>query len=181
MFAEKHYNIEIPIIQRDYAQGRQSATEVRNVFLDALYSYLIEGIPFRDLDFIYGDIDGNDNFVPLDGQQRLTTLFLLHWYLATKEDKKDDFAGVLSNDGFSRFTYKTRQSAADFCNAILKYSVPLDELLPDDDEKENALSKTITDSSWYFLPWDNDSTIQSMLCMLDAIHMKFKDKNGFYD
>jgi len=181
LFAEKHYNIEIPIIQRDYAQGRQSATEVRNVFLDALYSYLIEGIPFRDLDFIYGDIDGNDNFVPLDGQQRLTTLFLLHWYLATKEDKKDDFAGVLSNDGFSRFTYKTRQSAADFCNAILKYSVPLDELLPDDDEKENALSKTITDSSWYFLPWDNDSTIQSMLCMLDAIHMKFKDTNGFYD
>ncbi len=181
LFAEKHYNIEIPIIQRDYAQGRQSASEVRNVFLDALYSYLAEGIPFRDLDFIYGDIDANNNFVPLDGQQRLTTLFLLHWYLATKEGKKNDFVGVLVKDGFSRFTYKTRQSAADFCNAILKYSVTLEELLPADEEKENTLSKTIADSSWYFLPWDNDPTIQSMLCMLDAIHMKFKDTNGFYD
>lgn len=181
LFAEKHYKIEIPIIQRDYAQGRKSASEVRNVFLEALYSYLAEGTPFRDLDFIYGDIDSDNNFIPLDGQQRLTTLFLLHWYLATKEGKKDELSEVLTNGGFSRFTYKTRQSAADFCNALLKYTVSFDLLLPADDEKENTLSKTITDSSWYFLPWDNDPTVQSMLCMLDSIHMKFKDTNGFYD
>lgn len=180
LFAEKQYNIEIPIIQRDFAQGRQSATEVRNVFLDALYSYLHEGIPFRDLDFIYGDIDANNNFIPLDGQQRLTTLFLLHWYLAIKEDTIDEFRKVLAGNGFSRFTYKTRQSAADFCNALLKHDIQLDNLLPPDKDIENALSKSIKDSFWYFLPWDNDPTVQSMLCMLDALHTKFKNTNGFY-
>ena len=36
------------------------------------------------LDFVYGDIDANGVMTPLDGQQRLTTLFLLHWYAARK-------------------------------------------------------------------------------------------------
>jgi hypothetical protein len=181
LFADKQYNIEIPIIQRDYAQGRQSATEVRNGFLDALYTYLKEGIPFRDLDFIYGDIDGDNNFIPLDGQQRLTTLFLLHWYLAIKENRIDELKQVLTKDTFSRFTYKTRQSATDFCNALFRYSISFDKLLSADEGKENALSKTLRDSSWYFLSWDYDPTIQSMLCMMDAIHYRFKEGDGFYN
>jgi hypothetical protein len=181
LFAEKQYNIEIPIIQRDYAQGRKSAVDVRNVFLDALYIYLSEDVPFRDLDFIYGDIDVSMNFIPLDGQQRLTTLFLLHWYLAVKEGKFDEFKLVLAKDGFSKFTYKTRQSAADFCDALLKHTIDLNSLFPQNDDNENTLSQLIQDSSWYFLPWNNDPTVQSMLCMLDAIHIKFKNTNGFYD
>ncbi|QNA44294.1 DUF262 domain-containing protein [Lacibacter sediminis] len=180
LFVEKQYNIEIPIIQRDYAQGRQSAKEIRNDFLDALYTYLTEGVPFRDLDFIYGDIDGNNNFIPLDGQQRLTTLFLLHWYLAVKENRFDELKQALTKDTFSRFTYKTRQSATDFCNALFRNPFSLAKLLSPDDEKENALSKTIRDSYWYFLSWDYDPTIQSMLCMLDAIDKKFKNAEGFY-
>lgn len=181
LFAEKQYNIEIPIIQRDYAQGRKSASEVRSVFLDAIYNYLVEAKPFRDLDFIYGDIDNRNNFVPLDGQQRLTTLFLLHWFLAISDGKMDDFLKVMSHEGFSRFTYKTRQSAADFCNALLNNQIDLNNLLDTDDGEENALSKTIQDSPWYFLPWNNDPTVQSMLRMLDAIHEKFANTKGFYD
>lgn len=41
-----------------------------------------------NLDFIYGNLDG-DTFLPLDGQQRLTTLFLLHWYAYEKENTGD--------------------------------------------------------------------------------------------
>lgn len=78
-------SIVIPKIQRDYAQGRstQEAVRVRNKFLDALYK-AIEGTPII-LDFVYGNIDKNGVLTPLDGQQRLTTLFLLHWFAAKKE------------------------------------------------------------------------------------------------
>jgi uncharacterized protein with ParB-like and HNH nuclease domain len=73
--------IEIPIIQRDYAQGRNSreVNRIREGFLSALYNALTQDKPIK-LDFIYGDInEGTKVLTPLDGQQRLTTLFLLHW------------------------------------------------------------------------------------------------------
>src|ERR1700722_2463700 len=81
---EQHPRVEIPIIQRDYAQGRASAHEVRSLFLGALHQALLKSptdpsLPL-DLDFVYGNIEGEKPaFCPLDGQQRLTTLFLLHW------------------------------------------------------------------------------------------------------
>ncbi len=53
---------------------------VRNRFLDALKN-AITSTPIT-LDFVYGDIDAEGTLTPLDGQQRLTTLFLLHWYAA---------------------------------------------------------------------------------------------------
>lgn len=49
-------------------------------------SYLEEGMSHRDLDFVYGSskrIGDVTYFIPLDGQQRLTTLFLLHLVSST--------------------------------------------------------------------------------------------------
>ena len=72
--------VEIPIIQRDYAQGRESTVEVRKQFLRAIRDALSRQQPL-DLDFVYGSFEGTQSdqkFSLLDGQQRLTTLFLLH-------------------------------------------------------------------------------------------------------
>jgi len=62
--------IEIPIIQRDYAQGRDSGTvaRIRANFLDALHNALTTATPIS-LDFVYGDVV-NGTLRPLDGQQR---------------------------------------------------------------------------------------------------------------
>lgn len=71
------YRIVIPLIQRDYAQGRKDlrTTEVRKQLLIDINSVLINSeLPTLDLNFIYGK-SHNGNFIPLDGQQRLTTLF----------------------------------------------------------------------------------------------------------
>ena len=76
--------IEVPLIQRDFAQGREAQKDVRNDFLGALHAAL--ALPAGDkklpmnLDFVYGSMEIGDTprFLPLDGQQRLTTLFLLH-------------------------------------------------------------------------------------------------------
>jgi hypothetical protein len=183
LFERENMQVEIPIIQRDYAQGRQSETEVRNSFLQALYDYLEQGDPFRDLDFVYGSVKVNTNgatrFVPLDGQQRLTTLFLLHWYLAQISRKSESFRQVLTINGISRFTYETRSSSREFCNALVASDIDFSALLKVSGAE--SLAETIRDRAWFFLSWANDPTIQSMLIMLDAIHEKFVGRQDFYD
>ncbi|MCU8057077.1 DUF262 domain-containing protein [Shewanella sp. SM34] len=121
---EKVEIIEIPILQRDYAQGRSEAIDVRTLFLDSLYdALLVTGehvVQPLDLDFVYGNFEGEEGkvFSVLDGQQRLTTLFLLHWFLALKNDQLDAFRDrfvITQEDSFrSRFTYKTRHSTTEF-------------------------------------------------------------------
>ena len=187
LFKEKEFRIIIPIIQRDYAQGRKKEKEVRNTFLDALFNYLEDNIPNRDLDFIYGtlnDYEGVINFTPLDGQQRLTTLFLLHWYLyqiSDDEEKKEDFKTCLFKNGKSMFSYETRTSSSDFCDALMQADIDTNILLPPDINEKNSFSKTIKNCPWYYLTWDYDPTIQAMLTMLGAIHEKFFGKKEFFD
>lgn len=165
------YIIEIPIIQRDYAQGRkeEKIEDIRNNFLDTLYRMIEDEGQSVDLDFIYGSIIDKTNILtPLDGQQRLTTLFLLHWYLSIKDNKHENIRNILK-----KFTYKTRVSSRNFCDELVSNEI----LLPE----QGLLSESIIDKPWFFLSWKKDPTIQSMLTMLDAIHSKFKDTNGFFE
>ena len=55
---EKDFRIEIPKIQRDYAQGRENESEVSDRFLDKIFEYLKDGKNL-ELDFIYGSVDKN--------------------------------------------------------------------------------------------------------------------------
>ena len=105
------YSVGIPIVQRDYAQGREETkvNEVRNKFLDDLFAAVINEKSI-ELDFVYGKVKDNV-FIPIDGQQRLTTLFLLHWYVAVRAKK--DFSKV-------EFSYKTRISAREFCKEFIE-------------------------------------------------------------
>lgn len=195
IFSKKNYKLVIPIIQRDYAQGRTNddTKEVRTEFLDALYNYLEENRPNRDLDFVYGTLQKGDNteervhFIPLDGQQRLTTLFLLHWFLYQISDNaelKDDFRKKLLDGEKSQFTYETRQSSMDFCDALMRAEIDMGSLLTIKDKDDNdipSLSVTLQNENWYYRIWNNDPTIQSMLVMLDAIYLKFNKKAEFFE
>jgi hypothetical protein len=160
--------IEIPIIQRDYAQGRtnEEVKRIRERFLDALFHSIV-GNSHITLDFVYGDVSNDGVLTPLDGQQRLTTLFLLHWYIAKKEDVE-----VTEYEFLNFFSYATRPSSRDFCQELVKYSPYLS------DEK---LSVAIKDQAWYPYEWKNDPTIQSMLVMIDAIHKKFNNQSGLWE
>ena len=88
--------IEIPIIQRDYAQGRNvpEVNRIRKRFLGSLHTALTENKQLK-LDFVYGDINEEKVLTPLDGQQRLTTLFLLHWYIGRHECIEDSKLEIL--------------------------------------------------------------------------------------
>lgn len=151
--------IEIPIIQRDYAQGREGKEELRINFLKFLLE-AVNGTP-KELDFVYGSV--RDKILqPLDGQQRLTTLFLLHWFVAVKENKLDDELKNL----LTKFTYETRTSSREFCIDLINKGIIYN---PDQN-----ISELIIDSSWFFLSWKRDQTIKSMLTMLDDIQQTFQ-------
>ena len=159
----KENTIEIPIIQRDYAQGRLGKENLRKNFLADLKKALGPNETMK-LDFVYGSIE-NDNLNPLDGQQRLTTLWLLHWYIALR-------AGELNEDNcktFRKFTYETRISSREFSQ---KLCVP--EYFQNFDGKD--IVGFITKRTWFYSAWKQDPTIQSMLRMLGGT--KIADKKG---
>lgn len=179
-------NVVIPIIQRDYAQGRVSAKEIREQFLESLLNALMlpEDSPKLplDLDFVYGNIDvGSKSFYPLDGQQRLTTLFLLHWYLSCKDGKNEQFQSIFRSGNKSKFTYKVRPSSTEFFDQLVGLTLDLSKLMPSDESKCNQLSKTIENYPWFFLSWKRDPTILSVLEMLDTIHEKFEKYQNLYE
>lgn len=162
----EHYEVKIPILQRDYAQGREENVSICKNFLKALK----ESILFNqtiNLDFIYGNVD-NGTFLPLDGQQRLTTLFLLHWYASEKEHIDRNNRNILK-----RFSYETRLSSRRFCESLLDNELDIDcsELL---------ISEQILDSKWFFLSWKQDTTIRAMLRTIDLIHEYFKEVNDIW-
>lgn len=161
------YAVEIPIIQRDYAQGRESKKSVRDRFLNALHG-AVTGKAI-ELDFIYGNLNG-DAFQPLDGQQRLTTLFLLHWYAA----RRAELDGSVYRERLSKFSYETRGSSKAFCHGLVKESFEVDF-------DADKISAAIMDCSWYFAAWRSDPTVDGMLRMLDDIHLAFKEVDGLWD
>lgn len=161
------YEIEIPMLQRDYAYGRANESEKRKNFLENLKNYLKNG--GHELDFIYGTVNG-DKLILLDGQQRITTLFLLHWYLALKFKNYGDFKEKISKDGKSRFSYNTRNSSKDFCDYLIEKGDTIFE-----NSKYNSISACIKDDKDFLHHWSWDPTIDSMLNMLDDIYETFED------
>ena len=155
------------MIQRDYAQGRKSpeVDRIRKRFLSSIYTALTENKPLK-LDFVYGDINDNKVLIPLDGQQRLTTLFLLHWYIARHEAVEASKMEFLHH-----FSYETRFSARTFCQHLADYTP---------DFAVEKLSEDIIDQSWMPLDWKNDPTINAMLNMLDDIHIMFKETSNLW-
>ncbi len=157
--------IEIPLLQRDYVQGQKETNEILPInktgfrFIKEIFKSLKSNTPM-DLDFIYGAIENDNVFIPLDGQQRLTTLFLLHWYYSCKDFKDKELDDQLSK--LSNFTYETRISSRDFCIELCKLKKSFTH--------SEIPSNYIRNEHWFFNRFNFDPTVSSMLNMLDVIH-----------
>ena len=162
--------IEIPIIQRDYVQGRidESTNRIRGEFLGALLGALIPNAAAQPIDFVYGEIKGGV-LIPLDGQQRLTTLFLLHWYLAARLGIRTDSVDWTS---LPTFTYRTRASSNSFCKQLATCRPPFANPLADEKDPNNGLGDWLKDQSWFPKSWERDPTITSMLVTIDDLHKR---------
>lgn len=179
---EAYQKIEIPIIQRNYVQGNDKT--IRCHFVDYLVKALTQQSPV-ELDFVYGaerqDTRLTDNcapqvgrvLIPLDGQQRLTTLWLLHGYLLALEqvsnnpeqlspEKREAQCQLLA-----RFVYETRQSAKDFCGYWLQEVTQraCRELV-------DKPSKYLRNCAWFDPEWEKEGTVTAMLGMLEEVATK---------
>jgi len=212
-----HLKIEIPVIQRDYAQGRitNRINSIRKKFIQELVEIIKkdDAEPMH-LNFVYGRIEGknqklvfnknkeaienillavkgyadqcsiefdpkikipdyindaiNSIFIPLDGQQRLTTLYLLHWYLLKniEIENKDELLKQLSG-----FSYKTRNSTKEFCDFIIAVGSNLSY------DPERSISEIIEESPDFFKIWNRDPSVKGMLTTLNEFHELFKDED----
>ena len=170
--------IRIPKIQRDYVQGQKDA-EVDKI-RGKLARDLLCSNDDKYLFFIYGkETDGF--FIPLDGQQRLTTLFLLHWYLSLLNDREEDFLGIIwpSKLETVRFQHDANPEMNDFIAFLLR-------ILSDEDVKQRIQndnpSSILKDRFSEFKRWWLDNPgIVSMMRMLDAFHSLEDERQRTYD
>ena len=170
--------IVIPELQRDYAQGRKTArvNGIRENLLNDIKN-AIQDEKELTLDFIYGKIQGENHYkmdlIPLDGQQRLTTLFLLNWYALNSFELRGETRPDKIFNLESKFSYQSRPSARDFCEFLSEEYNP-------QITKDIILSKDIRNDISFPESWEDDPSVDSMLVMLDDIHKKFHDVANMY-
>lgn len=185
LISERH--IRIPEIQRDYVQGRddEQASQARTEILNDIQAHLESHTPMS-LNFIYGEVEQDDlderRCYPLDGQQRLTMLYLLHWlslvaYLASldigarKQIDLIEYSRTLGN-----FSYRTRPTSSDFFKTLSEAKTLNDtaEYIASagsrPTENRSCLSEYIKDKSWFRPDFLTDPTILSVLVVLDAMY-----------
>ncbi len=157
----RQQRIEIPIIQRDYAQGRENKVYLRERLLGKMIKALQDesGKEGLSLDFVYGTNEHGAMW-PLDGQQRLTTLWLLHWYLAVRTNNL-----VSAKSWLSHFTYETRITSRDFCRSLCDMDT---EAFCQSGMK---IVDFIKDQTWFYSKYKLDPTIQGMLRTLGGTNI----------
>ena len=149
-FIDKKQNIIIPLLQRDYVQGGRF--DVIEPFLGQLISALKDDATKVSLNYIYGYNNGN-GFVPIDGQQRLITLWLLHLYLNPHDFKV-------------KLLFESREVADNFCEQL---RIKLDGILEEQKQEKCSLRELIIDSEWFVFGWLSDITVCNMLNTLQLI------------
>ena len=133
--------IRIPRLQRDYVQGLDPRVIIP--FVEALL-----GKADIHLNYIYGPQPSPEmGFEPVDGQQRLTTLWLLRLCLSK----------VAGCPFFDVLSYTAREYADDFCRCLMGEKTTVPEAL----NPQKA--------PWYIKAWDKDSSVKAMIATIGVI------------
>ncbi len=170
---ENNGTIEIPIIQRDYAQGRDSAKAVLEGFIKDIFDHLMREEPLK-LSFVYGverETDSGIVYIPYDGQQRLTLLYLFTLYFSAYNIESEfDSIKILS-----RFKYYTRDYATEFCEYLTVEENNVFQRIDIKDCKD--IKQLIKDDISFMDSWTFDPTVKSMLNVFEEIHKEFLNRS----
>lgn len=170
-FLDKKQNIIIPLLQRDYVQGGR--LDVIDPFLNKLIDAISKEQTQINLEYIYG-YNTENGFVPIDGQQRLITLWLLHLYIYANNNEPLPI----------ELKFESREFADNFCTQLRENLC--DILNPEQnsqegsgdgssnrkDTKDITLEETIKDCKWFVAGWLLDTTVRNMLKTLQLIDDK---------
>lgn len=151
----KEEELIIPEIQRDYVWGDNELVIKR--FINNIKN--MKDNEELDIGFFYSyKIYENFNAL-IDGQQRITTLILLSWYVG------------VDNTKLNNFKFKVRENSNNFLEKLLEQK---SAEIPAIDGKK--ISDKIKNSIWYKRIWDNDPTVKSILNALDIIDKELDNK-----
>lgn len=181
----------VPEIQREYVWGnnpdvlRQFLNDLRskadacpschhihtskNVNIGFLYSYKPNYVK-KSYDRIL------DEYL-IDGQQRMTTIFLLLLYRAAVEDRLSDFLSIIRADDNSNeiaFNYKVRDLTQRFLLDLIEWT-----------KKKGSEAFEFTDNledspSWFLDDYRTDPTVTAMIAAITVIREVFNNDNNYY-
>ncbi len=136
----------IPEIQRDYVWGKTEVVEL----LDSLKDSYDNGggdLPYLGFIYAYQDKDYVYKYFLVDGQQRMTTVFIL--LLSCYQLRKSKVPDYIIKNGKLKIDYKVRQITHDFLFDLVSY-------IKVNFEKSEL---KIEDQVWYHKGYENDITI----------------------
>lgn len=177
-------NFIIPEIQREYVWGNNE--DVIKKFLTSLKDKIGEACSLCHLPnetqkinigFLYSYKPDyvkvqNDRFLDenlIDGQQRFTTLFLMLFYFALKENRKNEFLSLIRfEDDSMCFDFKVRDITKLFFLEFI--------------QKTNSVSefKQISQQTWFLDDYKNDLSVSSIVKALHYITEIFNDSIKYY-
>lgn len=192
-------NLIVPEIQREYVWGnnpdvlsaflrdiREKAAPCeqchhvhtdRKINVGFLYTYKPPYVRYENERFL-------DEYL-IDGQQRLTTLFLLLLYRASVEHRMDDFLAICRFDDDTNdmgFNYKVRSLTQRFVRRLIQHAK--DFKAEDGQPDENAfsfVSNIDTNApNWLLSDYRADPTVGAMLEALKVMAEVFRDDDNLY-
>jgi hypothetical protein len=131
------------------------------------------------LGMLYAYESPNKSIHLCDGQQRITTLFLLLGMLY-KKSKLDTIKNMLvskseqDDDWEPYLRYAIRENTLYFLQDLTRYYFIEDEEGTSIDKNNNKISKFIKGQYWYNQDYDNDPSVQSMMLACQIIYDKLE-------
>lgn len=149
-----NYIIYIPDMQRDYCWGMTKSDKSENTLFKNFLDTLIQNFNENKTDFtmglFYGYIE-DDRIYLCDGQQRITSLYLILLY-ACKLNKLN--MDLLIHNNMPSLQYAVRDSSLFFLNDLVEHIKNIQNI------------DNIKKADWYFEEYNNDDTIQNIIEVL---------------
>lgn len=136
----------IPEIQRDYVWSKSDALDLLDSIKEGFEN---EDIPYLGFIYAYNDKDYVYKYFLIDGQQRITTIFLLLIALYYRLDK--DFPDHLTKNEKLKLDYKVRQVTHDFLYDFVNFL--------ESNKNVEINAEIISEQIWYHKNYENDITI----------------------
>lgn len=175
-----NYKIVVPDMQREYCWADTLSVQNHKSLVDNFISDIMQNLNSEELQMglLYGYESPKDDIQLCDGQQRLTTLYILIGVLCRKQNMGDlqkDLQNILisefelKDDREPRLQYAIRESTLFFLRDLAYYYFL---------KKEHSIeegSKSIRKEFWYFDEYNLDPSIKNILKAIDIIENLLKD------
>ncbi|RZL16899.1 MAG: DUF262 domain-containing protein [Pedobacter sp.] len=153
----------VPEIQRDYVWQKTDVLDLMET-IQSGFEDEAENTPYLGFIYAFEDKDNNSRYVLIDGQQRLTTIFLLLLALHQTMGKKIPDYLLLKRKNKLKLDYKVREATHDFLFSLVSHMYDYPE----------ETDFVIQDQAWYYTDYENDTTISNLINNLAAIKIWLK-------